>query len=279
MSHLHVHDYGRTGNKILRRLTLAALLTEKHENPSLSFEPIGTLGIPGISLYGALLRHPRCALRLSRLDEVDAAKAWLSEQMGRHPREFILFTAMGLDSGLFAPIDKWAREYFRVLTQFEDERVAQVEEGIVCHIRCDDAWPTGGRTPHPHYPVAPVRFYEAVAERSGKPLFFMGQWNLDQAYAARLARIPGAQFIPMKTELDDLRLLIHAEEIALSCSTFSWAAAFLRSSSGTVHIPRIGIFNEQICPMNNAMLPSCVMYDYDVGMWRGNQVDRDYMLQ
>ena len=279
MSHVHVHDYGRTGNKILRRLTFHAWLKEISEPLSQTTEPIQALGINGLSLTASLLKHPRCALRRRRLPSLASAQVWLERRSSRPGHEFLLFTAMELDYLLFRDSYEWGRDYFRILTQFDDPRVPEIGDGVLCHVRCDDAWPTEGRTPHPHYPVAPVRFYEEVAERTGKPLYIMGQWHLDQEYAERLSRIPGTQFIAMQSELEDLRLLLHANEIALSCSTFSWAAAFLRLDYATVHMPRIGIFDDSICPSNEAELPGCYLYDYEMGIWYGDSRDRNYMLQ
>ena len=278
MSHIHIHDFGRTGNKILRRLTFQSLRPRDPGSFTLSSEPIRSLGIPGTPLAQALICHPRNALRIRRLADVDAARDNFAQWSSLEPTYFVVFTAMALDCELFQSVREWSRDYLNCLTRPGEESMNPVNEGVLCHVRCDDAWPTAGRVPHPHYPVAPVRFYREVAERTGKPLFFMGQWQLDEAYAQRLSTIRNAHFIPIQSELADLRLLLHANEIALSCSTFSWAAAFLRSDYSSVHIPRIGILDQKICPENRAILPGSQVYEYDMGAWRGDERDRNFVL-
>lgn len=259
-------------------MTFYSLVSEGVVGFTHSFEPIASLGINGMSLAKALMTHPLDGLHFIRLADVETARRQLGGYALSSPRRFLLFTAMALDYSLFAPHHIWAQDFFDGLTKVRDERVSLVQGGVVCHIRCDDAWPVDGRTPHPHYPVAPVRFYEEVALRTGKPLYFLGQWALDPEYAHRLSLIPNAHFLPIQTELEDLRLLVQANEVALSCSTFSWAAAFLRTDYTTVHMPRIGLFDDRICAGYQAIFPRCHVYDYDIGLWRGNSSDRDYML-
>jgi hypothetical protein len=109
---------------------------------------------------------------------------------------------------------------------------------LVCSIRGAEV--LAGK--HGDYLVLPPSYYRALAERSGLALVFFGQLG-DDAYTHTLrAAFPAARFVPSVNPEYDFEMLRRSQNIALSVSTFAWAAAWL-STARKIYLPVCGIFS------------------------------------
>jgi hypothetical protein len=120
---------------------------------------------------------------------------------------------------------------------------------LVCSIRGDEIL-TGV---HPEYFPLPPGYYARLARLTGLRLVFFGQLG-DDAYNETLrAAFPEARFVPGVSAAHDFEVLRRSANIALSISTFAWAAAWL-SQARRIYVPVGGIFNP-IIQGNQNFLP------------------------
>jgi len=100
---------------------------------------------------------------------------------------------------------------------------------------------------HKHYYPLPPAYYAKLAAHSGLKLVFFGQLG-DDAYSQSLrTAFPQARFVPGVSESYDFERLRRSANIAVSLSTFTWAAAWL-SKAERVFLPVGGIFDPLIFP-------------------------------
>jgi len=111
-------------------------------------------------------------------------------------------------------------------------------EHLVCSIRGGEIL----RANHPDYLVLPPAYYEMLARRTGLKLVFFGQIG-DDPYSHSLRRaLPDATFIAGANLQHDFETLRRSVNIALSVSTFAWAAAWLGHPK-KVFFPVCGFLN------------------------------------
>jgi hypothetical protein len=107
---------------------------------------------------------------------------------------------------------------------------------------------------HPNYLPLPPGYYAKLVAMTGLKLVFLGQLG-DDAYSAGLrAAFPGARFIASRGAGFDFETLRRSRNIALSMSTFAWAAAWL-GAPDKVFLPVGGIYNPLI-QGNQGFLPA-----------------------
>jgi len=111
-----------------------------------------------------------------------------------------------------------------------DELVCSVRAGEILH------------AVHGNYLPLPPGYYAKLVAMTGLKLVFLGQLGDDPYSAGLRAAFPGARFIPSRGPAHDFETLRRSRNIALSISTFAWAAAWL-GEPDRVFLPVGGIFN------------------------------------
>lgn len=114
-------------------------------------------------------------------------------------------------------------------------------EDLVCSVRAGEIL----TAIHPGYLPLPPGYYAKLAEQTGLNLVFYGQLGDDPYSASLRAAFPTARFIPGRNPGYDFEVLRRSQNLALSLSTFSWAAAWL-GHPAQVHVPVGGIFNPML---------------------------------
>lgn len=95
---------------------------------------------------------------------------------------------------------------------------------------------------HPDYIVLPPSYYRQLAERSGLTLVFFGQLGDDLYTQSLRAAFPRARFVPGVSPEYDFEMLRRSRNIALSVSSFAWAAAWL-SEAEKIYLPVCGMLH------------------------------------
>lgn len=136
--------------------------------------------------------------------------------------------------------DMWGHpERFRRLLPLRGQAVETAGPGeILLNVRADEIL----QARHPDYGPIPLGFYTSVLKNTGLRPVFMGQLG-DDAYC-RLLRdtFPAARFLQSQGATGDFDAMRKARHLALSVSTFSWAAGWL-SEAESVHMPLLGFMN------------------------------------
>ena len=128
---------------------------------------------------------------------------------------------------------------FRTLLPLSGQAVETAGAGeILLNVRADEIL----RARHRDYGPIPLGFYTGVLKNTGLRPVFMGQLGND-AYSGLLReRFADARFLPSQGVLGDFEAMRQARHLALSVSTFSWAAGWL-SEAESVHMPLLGFYN------------------------------------
>lgn len=95
---------------------------------------------------------------------------------------------------------------------------------------------------HPDYIPLPPSYYRQLAERSGLDLVFFGQLGDDFYSQSLRAAFPAARFVPGVSPEYDFEMLRRSRNIALSVSSFAWAAAWL-SEADKIFLPVCGMLH------------------------------------
>ena len=131
------------------------------------------------------------------------------------------------------------REHYRGTFQSPQHRGVGYKAGhLVCHIRGDDVL----RAPHPGYVIAPVEFYQEIVVQTGLHPVFVGETGPSLYMNRLLAALPSATVIPTGNIIRDFEVIRQSENIVVSCSTFSWLAAWL-SDARQIILPVNGMMN------------------------------------
>ncbi len=109
---------------------------------------------------------------------------------------------------------------------------------LVCSVRADEI--LDGR--HGYYFPLPPDYYRLLAEISGLRLVFYGQLGDDPYSVALRAAFPEARFFESRGVAADFEVLRRSRNIALSLSTFAWAAAWL-SEAERIFLPVAGFYS------------------------------------
>jgi hypothetical protein len=142
--------------------------------------------------------------------------------------------------GIVMQPDGWADvARFRALLPMGTQAVETAgPDEILLNVRADEIL----KARHRDYGPIPLGFYAAVLQQTGLKPVFMGQLGTDRYSRLLRDAFPQARFIPSQGVMGDFDAMRRARHLALSVSTFSWAAAWL-SEAESLHMPVLGFFN------------------------------------
>ena len=234
---LILRPHGRLGNHILQWITAQTLAAQV---PGLSLH---NFALPpwGLAAGGYRRRQPFLPALTAQDSDLNLAANLM--RSGEMP--LARLSAMVLQA------DVWGDpERFRRLLPLEDRPVETAgPDEILLNVRAEEIL----KARHPDYGPIPVGFYHAVLRETGLRPVFMGQLGED-SYSQLLRRsFPKARFLPSQGVRGDFDAMRRARHLALSVSTFSWAAGWL-SQAESVHVPVLGFFNPAQRP-DIALLP------------------------
>lgn len=128
---------------------------------------------------------------------------------------------------------------FRALLPLSGQAVETAGRGdVLLNVRADEIL----HARHADYGPIPLGFYTSVLKNTGLRPVFMGQLG-DDTYSQLLRdSFPEARFLPSQGVLGDFEAMRRAQHLALSVSTFSWAAGWL-SEARSIHMPLLGFYN------------------------------------
>jgi hypothetical protein len=154
-------------------------------------------------------------------------------------------------SGIVMQVNGWADvARFRALLPLGTQAVDTAgPDEILLNVRADEIL----KARHRDYGPIPLGFYTAVLRETGLKPVFMGQLGGDSYSRLLRDTFPQARFIPSQGVMGDFDAIRRARHLALSVSTFSWAAGWL-SEAESVHMPVLGFFNPGQRP-DIALLP------------------------
>lgn len=231
MTGLILRPHGRLGNHILQWVTAQTLVA----------------AVPGLQLFNYdLPLWGHCAKGYAKrqpfLPAIRAQDSDLSliAQLMRD-RELPL----GRLSCMVLQADAWGDpERFRQMLPLSRSAVQSAgPDEILLNVRADEIL----KARHPDYGPLPLGFYHAVLNQTGLKPVFMGQLG-DDSYSQLLrSHFPSARFLPSQGVQGDFDAIRRARHVALSVSTFSWAAGWL-SQAETIHMPLLGFYNPQQRP-------------------------------
>ncbi|MCU0801110.1 MAG: hypothetical protein MUD11_04930 [Rhodobacteraceae bacterium] len=226
-------------------------------NPALILRPHGRLGnhilqwatgqtlarmVPGLTLHGFDLPHwglsgggyRRRQWFLPAITQQDTDLRLVAEMMRAGTLPLARLWCMVLQA------DMWGEpERFRRLLPLSGREVQTAGAGeILLNVRADEIL----RARHPDYGPIPLGFYMSVLRNTGLRPVFMGQLGADDYSCLLKESFPEARFIPSQGELGDFEAMRRARHLAISVSTFSWAAGWL-SEAESVHMPLLGFCN------------------------------------
>jgi hypothetical protein len=136
--------------------------------------------------------------------------------------------------------DMWGEpERFRRMLPLSGREVQTAGDGeILLNVRADEIL----KARHPDYGPIPLGFYVSVLRNTGLRPVFMGQLGEDDYSRLLRESFPEARFIASQGELGDFEAMRRARHLAISVSTFSWAAGWL-SEAESIHMPLLGFYN------------------------------------
>jgi hypothetical protein len=143
-------------------------------------------------------------------------------------------------SGIIMQPDAWADvARFRALLPLGTQAVeTSGPDEILLNVRADEIL----KARHKDYGPIPLGFYTAVLRETGLKPVFMGQLGNDSYSRLLRDTFPQARFIPSQGVMGDFDAMRRARHLAVSVSTFSWAAGWL-SQAESLHMPLLGFFN------------------------------------
>ncbi|MDM9628782.1 hypothetical protein QTL95_23075 [Rhizobium sp. S152] len=148
---------------------------------------------------------------------------------------------------------------------------------IVFHIRGGDIL----RDAHKDYYPVPFSYIDGVLKNADANPVFLGQLE-DSYYTAKLReKYPKAIFSPPKSPIEDFETLRKSSQIAISISSFAWAAAWL-SDARRIHFPVAGMLNPSQRP-DIDLLPSddprYTFYHFEPFKWRAKTADVEMLWE
>jgi hypothetical protein len=226
-------------------------------NPALILRPHGRLGnhilqwmtgmtlarmVPGLTLHGFSLPHWGLSAGgyrarqwfLPALTQQDTDLGLVAEMMRAGEMPLSRLWCMVLQAEMWGEAER-----FRRLLPFSGREVQTAGDGeILLNVRADEIL----KARHPDYGPIPLGFYVSVLKNTGLRPVFMGQLGDDDYSRLLRESFPEARFIPSQGELGDFEAMRRARHLAISVSTFSWAAGWL-SEAESVHMPLLGFYN------------------------------------
>lgn len=235
--HLILRPHGRLGNHILQWVTAQTLAAAV---PGLELHNY-SLPLWGLGAGGYRAAQPF----LPALIEQDSDLALAAEMMRLGQMPLARLRCMVLQA------DAWGEpERFRRLLPLSDRKVDTAGPGeILLNVRADEIL----KARHADYGPIPLGFYAAVLRETGLKPVFMGQLGEDSYSRLLRAAFPAARFIASQGVQGDFDAMRRARHLALSVSTFSWAAGWL-SQAESLHVPILGFLNPAQRP-DIALLP------------------------
>jgi hypothetical protein len=223
---LILRPHGRLGNHILQWMTGQTLARL----------------VPGLTLHGFDLPHWGLSARgyrrrqwfLPAVTQQDTDLALVAELMRSGTMPLARLWCMVLQA------DMWGEpERFRRMLPLSGRAVQTAGDGeILLNVRADEIL----RARHPDYGPIPLGFYVSVLRNTGLRPVFMGQLGQDDYSRLLRESFPEARFLPSQGELGDFEAMRRARHLAISVSTFSWAAGWL-SEAESIHMPLLGFYN------------------------------------
>lgn len=134
---------------------------------------------------------------------------------------------------------------------------------------------------HPGYIPIPLGFYHRVISETHKNPVFVGQIGDDFYSDALRSSFPDARFVPSMGPAIDFEILRSSRHIVLSVSTFAWLAAWMSPDVKTIHMPVLGIYNQNqrpdvdLLPVND---PRYRFYLFPPHVWRGDRAGMEFVL-
>lgn len=143
-------------------------------------------------------------------------------------------------SGIIMQADAWADvARFRKLLPLGTQAVETAgPDEILLNVRADEIL----KARHKDYGPIPLGFYTAVLRETGLKPVFMGQLGTDSYSQLLRDTFPDARFIASQGVMGDFDAMRRARHLAVSVSTFSWAAGWL-SEAESLHMPLLGFMN------------------------------------
>jgi hypothetical protein len=239
---VHISPRGNVGNRLLHYLA-AEGIARRVPGATVQNIPLPEFG----------LDRPAAEPRTGRVVYSGSDRLWLdADGLADCLRRGVMDTLV-LDGFCFHldhyPPRALCRELLGPMQGGEDA-VGFGPDELVCSVRGDEIL-TGI---HGNYIPLPPGYYAKLVALSGLRLVFYGQLG-DDAYSAGLrAAFPGAKFVQSRSPGYDFETLRRSRNIALSISTFAWAAAWL-GTPDRVFLPVGGIYNP-IMQGNNGFLPA-----------------------
>ncbi len=224
---LILRPHGRLGNHILQWVTGQSLAARV---PGLA---LSNYRLPEFGLVdqGLLRRH----FFLPTIFNQDSDLDLIADLMRRGDMPLARLYCMVLQA------DAWGDpERFRRLlpTQPVPKEATAGPGEILLNVRADEIL----KARHKDYGPVPLGFYTAVLRETGLRPVFMGQLGQDHYSDLLRQSFPDARFLPSRGVMADFNALRQARHLALSISTFSWAAGWL-SQAESLHLPVLGLFN------------------------------------
>ncbi len=223
---LILRPHGRLGNHILQWIT----------GQTLAF------AVPGLTLHNFALppwglraggyRRKQWFLPKIAVNDTDLSAVVDMMRSGEMPLARL--------SGIIMQADAWAEvARFRALLALGGQVVDTAgPDEILLNVRADEIL----KARHKDYGPIPLGFYTAVLQETGLKPVFMGQLGNDSYSRLLRETFPQARFIPSQGVMGDFDAMRRARHLALSVSTFSWAAGWL-SEAESLHMPLLGFFN------------------------------------
>jgi hypothetical protein len=223
---LILRPHGRLGNHILQWVT----------GQTLAF------AVPGLTLHNFAL--PPWGLRAGGYRR----KQWFLPKIAVNDTDLSVVVEMIRSgemplarlSGMILQADAWADvARFRGLLPLGTQAVETAgPDEILLNVRADEIL----KARHRDYGPIPMGFYTAVLRETGLKPVFMGQLGTDSYSRLLRETYPAARFIPSQGVMGDFDAMRRARHLAVSVSTFSWAAGWL-SQAESLHMPLLGFMN------------------------------------
>ena len=223
---LILRAHGRLGNHILQWVTGQTLAQAV---PGLTLHNY-SLPLWGLQAGGYTRKQPL----LPALTQQDSDLEFCANLMRSGEMPLARLSCMVLQA------DRWGDpERFRRLLSLRGQEVqTSGPDEILLNVRADEIL----KARHPDYGPIPLGFYSAVLQQTGLKPVFMGQLGTDDYSNLLRQAFPNARFIPSQGVLGDFDAMRRARHLAMSVSTFSWAAAWL-SKAESLHMPVLGFYN------------------------------------
>lgn len=237
---LHLRPHGRLGNHVMQWMTAESLAARVPGLRLRNFD-LGPLGraAPG--------GKPPLAALMPSLFAQDSDLDLVAQLMTGGEMPFARLYCIVMQAA------QWGEpERFRRLLPMGPEPVQTAGPGeILLNVRADEIL----KARHRDYGPLPLGFYAGVLRETGLRPVFMGQLGEDDYSRLLRQSFPEARFLPSQGALGDFNALRQARHVALSVSTFSWAAGWL-SQAESVHMPLLGFFNPEQRP-DIDLCPTC----------------------